>query len=88
MEKARATIKEGDKIILDDTEVEFDIAESPTGHKVLQGSFRTPLNKPLIPGFYELVLKDGCSYQIAVKALYSKYKVGLTLITFIEVLKE
>jgi len=76
MEKAQATLKNGEKVILENIEVEFEVTELSPGHKVLEGSFRTHL-KSLTPGLYELLLQDGRSYRIVVKGVHSDFKKGV-----------
>ena len=88
-ETARGTIKEGEKIILDNVEVELKTVEFSSEQKVLQGSFKiTPdISNPLLPSLYELVLEDGCSYQIFVKGVYSRSR-QMTLVRFLVVPEE
>ena len=72
VETAWATIKEGEKIIHDNVEVELNTAKFPFEHKVLHGSFKVYPDRPWVPGFYKLVLRDGRSYQIVIKEVRSK----------------
>jgi hypothetical protein len=76
MEKAQATLRNGDKVILENTEVEFEVTEVSPGHKVLEGSFRAHLIG-LVPGLYDLLLQDGHSYRILIKSVHSDFKEGV-----------
>ena len=76
MEKAQATLRDGDKVILENIEVEFGVTELSPGHKLLQGRFTPRLDKFLAPGSYELLLQDGRSYPIFIKGVRSNYKAG------------
>jgi hypothetical protein len=76
VEKAQATLRNGEKVILEDIEVKFRVTEISPGHKVLEGSFRAHL-KGLAPGLYELLLRDGRSYRIVVKGVHSDFKKGV-----------
>ena len=84
MEKAQTTLRNGDKVILKNIEVKFHVAEISPGHKVLEGSFRTHL-KGIAPGLYELLLRDGRSYQIVVKGVHSSFKGGVKVLFMGEV---
>ena len=76
MEKAQATLRNGGKVVLENIEAKFRVTELSPGHKVLEGSFRTPL-RSLTPGIYELLLQDGRSYRIVVKGVHSDFKEGV-----------
>ena len=77
MEKARATLRDGDKVILKNIEVEFYVTEFSPRHKLLQGSFLTHLDKVLALGSHELLLQDGRSYPILIKGIYPWFKGGV-----------
>ena len=73
MEKAKtatevtvATIKEKGKTVVADVMVVLNTEESSPKHKELYGSFKLSPDTPLALGFYQLLLKDGCSYRIEV----------------------
>ena len=70
MEKAKtttetvlATIKDKGKAIVDNTLVELNTIELTPTNKVLHGSFKVEFDKPVVPNFYQLVLKDGRSFS-------------------------
>ena len=69
-ETVSATIEESGKIILDKTEVLLNTEELSPKHRVLHGSFNAHLDRHLLPGFYQLLLKDGRSYRIVVRGVY------------------
>jgi len=74
MEKSQATLKSADKTVFENIEVEFSNIEYSPTHKVLRGSFNvTPeIGSSPLPGFYELVLKDGRSHKIVIMGLHPK----------------
>ena len=80
-ERVSATIKENEKTIVDEVMVELNTAEFSSEHRVLHGSFKARLNKhldrPLAPGFYQLLLKDGRSHRIVVKDIQPHRKKAL-----------
>ena len=85
MEIVQGTIKEGDKIIIDniDIVVSFNVTESFPKEKSLRGRFKIPTHNLIIPGAYEFVLNDGRSYKILITGLKPGLT-GMTLVHFIE----
>jgi hypothetical protein len=77
MEKVKATLRNGNKVILENIEVAFGVSTLSAEHKVLEGSFNIPINKSLAPGLYELHLENGRSYQVFVKSVHSDFKKGV-----------
>ena len=92
MEKAKtttetvsATIKENEKTIVYETTVELNTEEYSPKHKVLHGSFRLSPDTLLLPSLYQLLLKDGRSYQIVVKGIHQSGRVQKRLVRFLVV---
>ena len=88
MEKAKtvkevtlATIKENGKTIVDEVVVELNT-------KTLYGSFKASPETPLTPGFYQLLLKDGRSYQIVVIGIHIRARGEKRLVRFLVVPEE
>jgi len=95
MEKAKtvtevtlATIKENKKTIIYETTVELKTEEYSPKHKELYGSFRLSPETLLLPSFYQLLLKDGRSYQIEVIGVHQSGREGKRLVRFLVVPEE
>ena len=80
-ETVSATIKENEKTIADEVMVELITEE-------LYGSIRMSPDTPLVPGFYQLLLKDGRSYRIVIKGVHPRGRGEKSLVRFLAVPEE
>ena len=88
IETVSASIKGNGKTIIYETTVELKTEEYSPKHKVLHGSFRLSPDTLLLPSLYQLLLKDGRSYLIAVKGIHQSGRVQKRLVRFLVVPEE